>query len=155
MKIKFPKQPPLSAAAQFVALKNQAPFGIATLLRQGVSWRGTICPSEFGRSYTVELFYLLGAAPKVWVREPNLRELAGGRRLPHVYEQLTQRLCLYLPGCGYWRPAVAVARTMIPWTSLWLYNFEIWIATDVWHTEGQHPDARKRSVRSNSEVLLF
>lgn len=155
MKTKFPKQPPLSAAAQYIALQKQAPYGVAKLLRNRVNWRGIMCPSEFGRSYAVELDYLIGTAPKVWIREPNLLDLSDGRRLPHMYDQATQRLCLYLPGCNFWRPTLAVARTMIPWTGLWLYNFEIWIVTDMWHTEGEHPNTRSRSLRSSREVLLY
>ena len=147
MKVTFPKAPPLSAVAQCVALRQRAPFGTTKLFRHGVLWRGTICPSDFARNYTVELQYLIGASPKVWVREPDLKQLSGGRELPHVYDQKTQRLCLYLPGCGFWRPTMAVACTIIPWTALWLYNFEIWVITDVWHTEGQHPDSGEKHSR--------
>lgn len=114
-----------------------------------------MCPSEFGRSYTVELDYLIGTNPKVWVREPNLHNFSNGRRLPHTYEQATQRLCLFLPGGNFWRPTLAVARTVIPWTGLWLYNFELWLVTDVWHTEGRHPNAPNIPIRSNHKVLLF
>jgi hypothetical protein len=100
-----------------------------------------MCPSEFGREYNVELDYLIGANPKVWIRRPNLHEFCSGRRLPHVYDQKTQRLCLYLPGCGFWNPALAVARTMIPWTALWLHTFELWVVTDIWHTRGVHVES--------------
>jgi hypothetical protein len=140
VKTRFPRRPPLSPAAQCIALRQRAPFGITTLTRNGVNWKGTICPSDFARSYTVELNYLIGASPKVWVRELDLKQLANGRSLPHVYDQKTQRLCLYLPDCGFWRPTMAIACTIIPWTALWLYNFEIWLVTDVWHTKGEHPD---------------
>ena len=92
VRIKFPRQPPLSAVAQYVALQNRAPFGVTRPSHNGVNWRGTMCPSEFGRNYSVELDYLIGATPTVWLREPNLRELSGGRRLPHVYAQPAQRL---------------------------------------------------------------
>jgi hypothetical protein len=157
VKVRFPKPAPLSVVAQSVALRKRAPFGITSTSRHRVNWRGTICPSEFGRNYTVELDYMIGGAPKVWVRRPDLKQLSGGRRLPHVYDQKTQRLCLYLPGCRFWRPSLALACTMVPWTSLWLYNFEIWLVTDVWHTAGEHPDRNQcdDDVDRSASVVIF
>jgi hypothetical protein len=111
-------------------------------------------PSEFARDYNVEVEYTIGTAPNVWVRAPNLHELSGGRELPHVYDQKAQRLCLYLPGCGFWHPALALARTIIPWTALWLYNFELWLVTDVWHTRGEHPTSRRPTRRHAAGALL-
>jgi hypothetical protein len=117
------------------------------LVRGGVLWRGTICPSAFARNYTIELQYFIGANPNVWVRKPDLKQLSGGRNLPHVYDQKAQRLCLYLPGCGFWQPTMAVACTIIPWAALWLYNFEIWVVTNVWHTKGEHPNSEQKPSR--------
>ncbi len=99
----------------------------------------------------------MGRPPDVWVRDPNLREISEGRPLPHVYDQKTQRLCLYVPGCGFWMPWKALARTMIPWSALWLFNFELWLVSDVWYTAGIHPDFDPRHFGGDApkERLAF
>lgn len=138
-------------AAQAAGLRLDFPFGETVLTRFGVMWRGTISPNKYSRRYDVELQYEQGDSPHVWVRQPNLRELAGERRLPHVYDQVTQELCLYLPGVGLWNSEKALTRTVLPWAILWLYYFEIWLVTNVWHGRGEHPDRRKnRTNRHNS-----
>jgi hypothetical protein len=74
------------------------------------------------------------------VERPDLVELAEGRKLPHVYQQNPARLCLYLPGTGEWQPWMRIDQMIVPWTSLWLYFFEDWLATDEWKGGGKHPD---------------
>lgn len=143
MKPRIPKTGILSAPAQSVALQKRFPSGLTTWSRRAVRWIGNLCPSEFGRNYLVELRYEIGDKPDVWVREPNLAEFTNGRKLPHVYDQKAQRLCLYFPGVGFWRPNMPLARTILPWSCLWLHTFEIWLVTDVWHTKGVHPDGLK------------
>lgn len=143
MKSPIPKAAALSPSAQAIALRQYFPLGKTEWDRHGVRWLGEISPSEFSRSYVVELRYKIRESPRVWVRKPDLKPLTSGRRLPHVYDQQEQRLCLYFPGVGFWRPNLAIARTILPWTCLWLFNFEIWLVTDTWHTEGIHPDGPK------------
>jgi hypothetical protein len=140
---KIPKPPNLSASAQSIALRQCFPSGQTAWNRCEVRWTGEISPSEFSRTYVVELNYNVGDPPRVWVRQPDLKRLADGRKLPHMYDQETQRLCLYFPNIGLWRPNMALACTVLPWTCLWLYTFEIWLVTDVWHTRGVHPDGLK------------
>jgi hypothetical protein len=76
----------------------------------------------------------------VIVEGPNLRALAEGRRLPHVYAQDPARLCLYLPGTGEWRPELRLDETMLPWSVMWFFYFEDWLETDDWKGGGKHPD---------------
>jgi len=33
-----------------------------------------------------------------------------------------------------------MGRTILPWTSLWLHFYEIWLVTGVWHGGGEHSD---------------
>jgi hypothetical protein len=149
VKVKFPKAAALSPTAQSIGLRQRFPFGVTTWNRRGVRWCGNISPSEFGRRYLVEMQYSIGESPDVWVLNPNLKELADDRSLPHVYDEKSQRLCLYLPGVGLWLPSMALARTILPWASHWLYNFEIWLVTSVWHAEGVHlPAKQKRSNKT-------
>jgi len=54
-----------------------------------------------------------------------------GRAGNEVYEQNPARLCLSLPGTGEWSPAKRISETIVPWTYLWLWYFEEWLASDV------------------------
>lgn len=140
--------------AQAVGLRSKFPNGITTVLRHEICWDGDLSPDDYGRTYLITMRYRRNDCPQVRVLEPDLRVLAGGRRLPHVYNQREQRLCLYVPGCGFWRPDRALCRTILPWTCYWLRLFEMWLATDVWHERGIHPEPpSKRPVLNN--VICF
>ncbi len=89
------------------------------------------------QEYQVKIHYELGAPPKVWVLSPPLERRPDGEPIPHVYEG--PRPCLYLPGSGEWRPDRYIADTIVPWTSLWLYYYEVWHATGEWLGGGVHP----------------
>jgi hypothetical protein len=87
--------------------------------------------------YRVRIEYTLSTSPTVWVLSPLLRGRDDDPVLPHVYPG--PRPCLYLPGSGEWSPNQFVADTMVPWTSLWLYHYEVWHATGEWLGGGVHP----------------
>jgi hypothetical protein len=135
-------------AIQVAGLRNSFPSGAATWNRNRVTWRGKIVPSEYSRAYTVELIYEQGSVPRVWVRDPNLKELAGERSLPHVYDEKEQELCLYLPHCGLWGAEKSVASTVMLWACLWLYYFELWLVSNVWSGRGEHPAQPLRPLGS-------
>ena len=61
--------------------------------------------------------------------------------IPHVYPG--PRPCPYLPGSGEWSLDQFVADTIVPWTSLWLYHYEVWHATGEWLGGGVHPKTRQ------------
>jgi hypothetical protein len=75
----------------------------------------------------------------VVVLDPDLRSLAGGRDLPHVYDHWPTRLCLYLPGTGEWTPHKLLVATIVPWSALWCFYFEDWLLTGEWNGGGEHP----------------
>ena len=95
------------------------------------------------RSYSIRLNYYVNHAPTAIVEGPDLFVLAGGRPLPHVYEQEPPRLCLYLPGTGEWQPWMRIDQTMVPWTALWLFYFEEWLVSDDWKGGGAHPSGKQ------------
>lgn len=133
-------------AIQAGGLQNLFPFGKTSMNHNFVSWFGQIIPHEYGRTYTIEMRYRKNGTPRVWVREPDLKQLANGRRLPHVYDQGTQELCLYLPGCGFWGTEKSVASTIMLWACLWLFYFELWLITDEWHGHGVHPESKNTAA---------
>ncbi|MEQ1828697.1 MAG: hypothetical protein ABL921_22230 [Pirellula sp.] len=99
---------------------------------------GRLQPTDVSAVYTVQFNQRGGDGPEVRVVEPLLRRNKDGAKIPHMYAQ--ERLCLYLPGSGEWRPTDPIALTIVPWTSLWLYFYEVWHATGDWLGGGVHPD---------------
>lgn len=91
--------------------------------------------------YRVRVTYKLGEHPDVFVEEPDLKVLAEGKRIEHLYSQETVELCLWLPFTGQWDSRMSIAETIMPWTALWLYYFEDWLATGSWRGGGVHPEA--------------
>lgn len=104
-------------------------------------WLGPVKPSGVSEEYRVRVEYGLGESPKVWVLSPSLRARDGCTSIPHTYPG--PRPCLFLPGSGEWRPDHYISDTIIPWTSLWLFHYEVWQATGQWLGRGIHPQAKE------------
>jgi hypothetical protein len=98
---------------------------------------GELQPTELSSTYTVEVSQPGGGCPEVRVLQPELKRGPNDEDIPHMYMQ--ERLCLYLPGSGEWKPDDPIALTIIPWASLWLYFYEVWRATNEWLGGGVHP----------------
>ena len=94
-----------------------------------------IRPTDLSRTYRVKITYKLTEVPKVMVIEPNLVDLANGKKLPHVYHN-PLRLCLFTPKLMQWNSTMKIAKTTVPWTYLWLYYFEDWLESGVWKGGG-------------------
>lgn len=102
-----------------------------------VAWKGYIQPLEICDKYEILVSYKLNEHPDVHVLSPKLESHTNGDPIPHVYPG--NRLCLYLPGVGEWHPSKLLSHTIIPWTSLWLYYYEVWQATGIWKGGGVVP----------------
>lgn len=50
-----------------------------------------------------------------------------------------ENLCLYHPKYREFNGTDFLCDTIIPWTSLWLYYYEVWHLTDEWLGGGEHP----------------
>jgi hypothetical protein len=129
----------LTAAQQFINLRaNPVSAGDGILHAGSFAWVYETTPSALSRVYRIRIEMEHELSPDVFVEDPDLRELAGGRSLPHIYPNPI-RLCLYLPGTTEWRPWMRLDQTIVPWTSLWLFYFEDWLASDEWKGGGEHP----------------
>jgi hypothetical protein len=82
----------------------------------------------------IDVAYAAGGVPKVSVVRPQLTMPTGRTAIPHMYGQAY--LCLYYPGLREWTPEKSIASTIVPWTSYWLYNYEVWLVTDTWEGGG-------------------
>lgn len=105
-------------------------------------------PTEDSPRYTAKIVTRPGdPSVKVFIVEPEIVKYARNRsnKIPHTYGDGS--LCLYLPGNDEWSYYDSWAETLIPWTSLWLYYFEIWLVTGEWLGGGAHPGDKKNSEK--------
>lgn len=132
---------PLTAAQQFINLGgNPISRGSGRLRAGRFAWRYTASPSPLSRDYAVRIDFRQGGRPEIFVETPDLQALADGRRIPHLYQQAPPRLCLYLPGTRQWESWMRLDQTIVPWTAVWLFYFEEWLASDEWKGGGMHPN---------------
>ena len=100
-----------------------------------VTWKGTLQPTPDSPVYTVRIVYMRKRAPQVWVLHPRLHENA-----PHRYKD--KSLCLYWPKEWRWSARESIADTIVGWTAIWLYYYEVWLVTDEWHGPSSHMEPR-------------
>lgn len=108
--------------------------------RGGVIWRGTLQPTPDSPVYCVRIVHEPNTVPRVFVDRPRLRDDAW-----HRYSD--RSLCLYWPEKWRWKQRESLAETMIPWTALWLYYYELWLITGEWlgPSSPHAPAARKEA----------
>jgi hypothetical protein len=146
------RRPNLTPAQHFIFLRaNPVCAGTGRLYAIGLTWEYRVRPTPLSREYLVRITFDRGAIPDVFIIEPDLLKLAGGRPLPHVYQN-PLRLCLTLPGTQEWTGTMRIDQTFVPWAAMWLFYFEEWLVSDEWKGGGQHPDENhseqyNRSVR--------
>lgn len=133
--------PPVSLAIQLANLRGRYPLGTGNVRIGRLTWSYHAQPTPVSRSYLLRLDYSLRGVPEIFVVDPNLLDLADGRKIPHLYDQGRARLCLYLPNAGEWNHQRLLADTLVPWSVLWLLYFEEWLASGDWKGGGVHPDA--------------
>lgn len=134
---KFYNTQRLSLAQQDFAMRSLFPNFVAHRLKNGLVWIGELNPSGKAGAYKVKVNYSIHRRPKVWVLDPPLLKRSDEEEIPHLYPDGS--VCLYLPWNNEWNRNLLIARTIIPWISLYLYFYEIWHITGEWMGGGQHP----------------
>jgi hypothetical protein len=122
----------ISLAIQSFNLKKIFPKSRCHIKRNCLTWEADLTPAPLSEIYTVRMKYKLKKRPDIFVLKP---------RLPHTYSG--KRLCLYYPGVGQWRGDMMLSKTIVPWISEWLLNYEIWLTTGKWCGGGIHPRIAK------------
>lgn len=141
------RAPGRSLAQQAFALRASFPVAGMRLSSQQLVWQGLITPTALSRDYAVTITYRLGRFPKVRVVAPAL-ECPPGESIPHVFSDGS--LCLHLD--EEWSADMLIAHTTVPWTSEWLFNYEIWLATETWHGGGEWPPIRQANSTPTSNT---
>lgn len=127
-----------SLAQQAFALRASFPQERAELSSKLLVWRGAITPTALSRSYPIRISYRIGQFPHVRVLGPALEERPG-ESIPHLFS--SGNLCLHLE--DEWSPDMLIVHTTVAWTSEWLCNYEIWLATGTWYGGGEWPPTRQ------------
>lgn len=109
-------------------------------------WEGQLQPTLLSEKYTIRIIYNKNHPPKVFVENPKLR-MRLGEIPPHLYDECN--LCLYYPKKNEWNSRKLLSKTIIPWASLWLYYYEIWLATGNWLGGGIHPPQKENLIKNN------
>lgn len=97
---------------------------------------GSLQPTPRSETYTIEIKYHILKPIQIRVLNPVLVKNKKGEKMPHMYSQET--LCLFMPKYAEFTRKMYISDTIIPWTSLWLYYYEVWHATDKWLGGGEH-----------------
>ncbi|MCB0521902.1 MAG: hypothetical protein R2797_13710 [Gelidibacter sp.] len=105
-----------------------------------LTWKHNLSPTPLSEIYEVKLTFERGKHPSVYVINQKLSLYPGKVSLPHVYSTDKQHLCLYNKKHREWTSDKYLAETIIPWTSEWLFHYEIWLITGKWHGGGIHHD---------------
>jgi hypothetical protein len=117
-----------------------------------LSWHGRVKPAEYTECYWIELDYRTNTRfvprPRVFVRDPLLK-LRLGRGCPHRHGD--HEPCLYYHHGTEWNKGMLLADTIVPWTSRWLYFYEIWLATGEW-MGGGIPHDPSGSIKGREQV---
>ncbi len=124
----FPRRPPPPPdlpTRQIRAMREAFPQFRHEPDGAGLIWRGTLQPTAESPEYTVVITHPFDRVPWVRIVAPKLHQ-----RAPHRYGDGT--LCLYWPEEWRWTSTASLAATLVPWTALWLYYYEIWLVTDDW-----------------------
>jgi hypothetical protein len=137
---------PICLWEQIVMMRRDFPNFRERWHKNRVTWVGHLQPSSLSRLYRIKMIYSLESPPKVRVLVPSLTDEADREEaIPHLYE--SGDLCLYHPKKHEWNRQMYLSKTIIPWTSLWLFYYEIWSITGEWLGGGEHP--RSRRIRSS------
>lgn len=120
----------LSLPQQAFGLRSLFPDSQITLHGRRLRWIGNLRPTELSPPYRTRIDYELGQYPTVNVIDPPITDVYD--RVPHIYN--TAALCVH--DADDFTPAMLLVDTVIAWTIEWLYDWELFLATDHWYGDG-------------------
>lgn len=122
---------------QAKAVKAKFPSTRISYSKGTVTLEILLRPTEISNCYKVKLYAKINKkGVNVFVIEPYVDLVENGKRVPHLYSDGS--LCLYYPKYKEWEYNDLWAETIIPWTCLWLFYYEIWKETGEWLGGGIH-----------------
>ncbi|MEP2025434.1 MAG: hypothetical protein ABJH98_07825 [Reichenbachiella sp.] len=132
-----------SAGAQLKMILKSFP-NVKVLRYKGSSFSiiTELTPTTLSKEYQIKIDFDKYDGVKVYVIGEVLKVAKNRSKLPHVYSHSEQRLCLYSPSKEEWNREKLIVSTIIPWTSDWLFYYELWIPNGVWFGGG-HDEYRE------------
>jgi hypothetical protein len=130
------KNKALSIWEQEALIKANYPLFRTIWNGRNIFWIGDLAASSVSTVFRIKIVYEKGL-PRIHVVWPKLQVRPDATSIPHTYSD--NSLCLYFPGAHEWDPTMSIADTLIPWTLLWLYYYEVWLVTGKWKGGGEHP----------------
>jgi hypothetical protein len=125
-------------AEQFSAMRIKYPqFEARFTYPSGLRVTGSLQPTSRSDAYEFILKYNLTYSPQIKIVSPKLKRNENGEEAEHLYQN--GYLCLYQPKYREFTRTDLLTDTIIPWTSLWLYHYEVWHLTGEWLGGGEHP----------------
>lgn len=113
-------------------------INFSTSVKRDSLWtKGELQPTSRSDVYTIEIIYHFRKCPIVNILKPVLVKNFKGEDIPHVYPG--EKLCLFQPKYNEFKFSDFLSATIVPWTSLWLYYYEVWHVTGDWLGGGEHP----------------
>jgi hypothetical protein len=129
----------ISLIVQANKLQSYFPNSKYSVRQNILVWKGYLQPTYLSPKYLIKVVYQREKHPDVYVIDPKPLVLAEGKsKLEHVYDSDKQHLCIYYKRAKEWNETKFIADTIIPWTSEWLFHYEIWVTTGIWHGGGIH-----------------
>jgi hypothetical protein len=126
-------------AEQVASIRQKYPhFKCKFISHNKIKVSGAIRPTSRSLKYEFSLFYTSSTEPKVLLVSPLLQRNIRGELPPHLYND--NSLCLYRPKYYEFKRKDYLSDTIIPWISLWLYYYELWLVTEKWLGGGEHPE---------------
>jgi hypothetical protein len=100
-----------------------------------------LTPTDMSRKYRILIIHIEGYTPDVYILSPNVSKLSENmnEKTPHLYDYKRHRLCLFFPYTNEFSFEQNFAEQLLPWTILWLFYFETWLAIGEWRGGGYHP----------------
>ena len=106
-------------------------------VKRGVDVFIRLKPTEESISYKLKITAKVESkVVNIFPIEPYIGLEVNGQEVPHMYRDGS--LCLFYPEYDEWKYTDSWAETLIPWASLWLYYYEIWLQTGEWLGGGIH-----------------
>lgn len=100
-------------------------------------------PTEDSQSYKLKISASVDSTiVSIYPVKPYIGREINGIKVPHMYSDGS--LCLFYPGYDEWKYSDSWAETLIPWASLWLYYYELWLMTGEWIGGGIHENSKKQ-----------
>lgn len=135
---------------QLSNIRANYPDGIVVNIgRNSWSWTYQVQPRLSSPFYRFKIVYT-NNTPSVYALD-KLELAAGQNRLPHVYSQSRQKLCLYFPNGLEWNSTMPVSK-IVPWVAKWFYFYESWVVTGIWNGGGIHISDEAYSDMSTSRL---